>query len=74
MKSPWDLYLRFLQLLSAPDMTVVEVCSGTSPAARAAAFLGLNSISFDNRKSQIQTATANLASFFTKFKEPVSLI
>ena len=74
MKSPGICIYDFYNFWCSPDMTVVEVCSGTSPAARAAAFLGLNSISFDNRKSQIQTATANLASFFTKFKEPVSLI
>ena len=37
-------------------MTIIEICCGTAPPARAAAFLGLNSISFDSRGDQISTA------------------
>ena len=39
-------------------MTVIDICSGTSAAARASAFIGYNSISFDIRKNQTVTATS----------------
>ena len=56
-------------------MTVIDICSGTSPAARASAFIGYNSISFDIRENQTVTATSLLAEFFTKCKgKPVSII
>ena len=54
-------------------MTIVEMCCGTSPGARAAAFLGLNSISFDKRVSQIETSKSLLVDFLSSFKtKPVS--
>jgi hypothetical protein len=56
-------------------MTIIEICCGTAPEARAAAFLGLNSISFDNRGDQITTASSLLVEFFAKYKyKPVSII
>jgi len=55
-------------LIHQADMTIIEVCCGTVPASRAAAFLGLNSISFDSRQDQISTATSILVDFFASFK------
>ena len=56
-------------------MTTVEVCCGIAPASRASAFLGISSVSFDNRKNQIETAISELNSFFTTFEErPVCFI
>ena len=46
-------------------MTVVELCSGTGPASRASAFLGLSSISIDCRENQSKSAAALLTNFFT---------
>jgi len=55
-------------------MTIIEICCGTAPAARAAAFLGLHSISFDSRPDQISTATSLLVDFQSKFqKKPVCI-
>ena len=50
-------------------MTVVEVCSGTAPAARACFILGLNSISFDIRENQNETASSLLNEYMSEFKE-----
>jgi len=56
-------------------MTLVEICSGTAPGARAAAILGINSISFDYRQSQNDTAASLLNEFLSKYDEaPVSFI
>jgi len=68
-EKPWSLYLRIMHLLYSADMTVVEICCGTAPAARAAAFLGISSISFDIRGNQIEAACSSFSSFFNKFKE-----
>ena len=46
-------------------MTVVELCSGTAPASRASAFLGLSSISVDYRDNQTKTAASLCSTFFT---------
>ena len=74
MKKPWDLYLRIVQLIHHPDMTIIEICCGTAPASRAASFLGLNSISFNSRQDQISTASSLLVEFQSKFqKKPVCI-
>ena len=53
-------------------MTIVEICSGTAPAARACSILGLNSISFDFREDQNLTASSLLNEFIGGFqKKPV---
>jgi len=55
-------------------MSIIEICCGTAPAARASSFLGLNSISFDSRADQISTATALLVDFQSKYqKKPVCI-
>ena len=48
-------------------MTVVEICSGTAPAARACSILGLNSISFDFREEQNETTVSPLNQFIDQF-------
>jgi len=50
-------------------MTLVEVCSGVAPGARAASFIGINSISFDNRDSQNETAGSLLTHHLHKWKK-----
>ena len=64
-----------MHLLIQPDMTVVEICSGTAPGSRVSAFLGLNSLSFDSREDQTTTATALMAEFLSieKYKKMVCL-
>jgi mitochondrial fission protein ELM1 len=57
-----------MHLLYQPDMTVVEICSGTAPGSRVAAFLGLNSLSFDSRDDQTTTATSLIAEFLANDK------
>jgi hypothetical protein len=68
-EKPWDLILRILYLVYQPDMKVVELCSGTAPGARAAAFLGLSSYSIDIRDNQNKAAAALLTQHFNKFNE-----
>jgi len=68
-QKPHTLYLRLINLIYQSDMTVVEVCSGTGPAARACSILGLNSISFDFREEQNETALSLLNQYFSEFNE-----
>ena len=54
-------------------MTLVEICAGTAPGSRASTFLGINSISFDNRADQNTTAAALMAEFLgnERVKAPI---
>ena len=52
-----------------PDMTLVEVCSGVAPGARASSFIGINSISFDSRETQNETAASLLIQHLQKWKK-----
>jgi hypothetical protein len=65
-----------MHLLYQPDMTLVEICSGTAPGSRVAAFLGLNSLSFDSRDDQTTTATSLIAEFLAneKYQKIVCII
>ena len=49
-------------------MTMVEVCSGLAPGARASSFIGINSISFDCRETQNETAASLLINHLDKWK------
>ena len=57
--------MRILYIVQQPDMTVIELCSGTAPASRASAFLGLSSISIDCRDNQTKSAASLCSTFFT---------
>jgi len=64
-----------MHLIYKPDMTLVEICSGTAPGARAASILGINSISFDYRQNQNDNAASLLNEFHSKYDEtPVSIL
>jgi len=67
-EKPRDLYLRLIQFIYQPDMTLVEVCSGVAPGARASSFIGISSISFDFRERQNETAKSLLIEHFSRWK------
>ena len=66
-EKPWELYLRIMHLVHQPDMTVIEVCCGTSPASRAAYLLGISSISLDIRENQVDNSISILNTFLADF-------
>jgi ubiquinone/menaquinone biosynthesis C-methylase UbiE len=68
-EKPWDLILRILYLVYQPDMKVVELCCGTAPGARAAAFLGISSYSIDIRDNQTKAAAILLTQHFNKLTD-----
>ena len=60
-----------MALIYSPDMTVVEICSGVAPAARACLFCGLWCISIDNRNEQNINAVTALRNLIQKFPNSI---